>query len=232
MDPDLVSAMTGPIHIKYGFFANFIIKFSVASVTFIQADHHRSFCCSSIPCLMLPTGTELQNLYQERKSWISASTKVMCSFTCSDSSSLMFVRPNMVALTVERIFSWVLMVGMRSHTFGKRKKGQLYFKAEFSACVCPHVFVLTCSRLVLIRLSVHCLATSLASLVTSSEALAMSLAHWISARLFPLPPRTSRDISAMSRAIRLAAAMMSLPCERGWGNKSCEQDTEKEHSFG
>ncbi|KAG7236333.1 hypothetical protein INR49_001030 [Caranx melampygus] len=31
--------------------------------------------------------------------------------------------------------------------------------------------------LVLMRLSVHCLATSLASLVTSSEALAMSLAH-------------------------------------------------------
>lgn len=37
--------------------------------------------------------------------------------------------------------------------------------------------LLTCSRLVLIRLSVHCFATSLASLVTSSEALAMSLAH-------------------------------------------------------
>lgn len=73
-------------------------------------------------------------------------------------------------------------------------------------------FILTCSRLVRIRLSVHCLATSLASLVTSSEALAISLAHWISARLFPLPPRTSRDISAISRAIRLAAAMMSLPC--------------------
>lgn len=74
--------------------------------------------------------------------------------------------------------------------------------------------ILTCSRFVLMRLSVHCLATSFASLVTSSEALAMSLAHWISARLFPLPPRTSRDISAISRAIRLAAAMMSLPCWR------------------
>lgn len=36
--------------------------------------------------------------------------------TCSDSSSLMLVRPNMVALTVDRILSWVLMVGMRSHT--------------------------------------------------------------------------------------------------------------------
>lgn len=97
-------------------------------------------------------------------------------------------------------------------------------------------FVLTCSRLVLMRLSVHCLATSLASLVTSSEALAMSFAHWINARLFPLPPRTSRDISAISRAIRLAAAMMSLPCEEGEGgggsNKSCEQDTGEEHGFG
>ncbi|TNN56141.1 AP-3 complex subunit mu-1 [Liparis tanakae] len=72
-------------------------------------------------------------------------------------------------------------------------------------------------KLVLMRLSVHCLATSLASLVTSSEALAMSLAHWIIARLFPLPPRTSRDISAISRAIRLAAAMMSLPWEESGG---------------
>lgn len=36
--------------------------------------------------------------------------------TCSDSSSLMLVRPNMVALTVDRILSWVLMVGIRSHT--------------------------------------------------------------------------------------------------------------------
>lgn len=65
------------------------------------------------------------------------------------------------------------------------------------------------------RLSVHCLATSLASRVTSSEALAMSLAHWIRARLFPLPPRTRRDISAMSKAIRLAAPMMSFPWD-GW----------------
>lgn len=69
----------------------------------------------------------------------------------------------------------------------------------------------TWRRLVRIRLSVHCLATSLASRVTSSEAFAMSLAHWMSARLFPLPPRTRRDISAMSKAIRLAAPMMSFP---------------------
>lgn len=62
-------------------------------------------------------------------------------------------------------------------------------------------------------MSVHCLATSLASRVTSSEALAMSLAHWMRARLFPLPPRTRRDISAMSKAIRLAAPMMSFPYE-------------------
>ena len=73
------------------------------------------------------------------------------------------------------------------------------------------LFLSTCKRLVLIRLSVHCLATSLANRVTSSEALAMSLAHWISARLVPLPPLTSRDISAINRAMRLAAAMMSLP---------------------
>lgn len=73
------------------------------------------------------------------------------------------------------------------------------------------LFLSTCNRLVLIRLSVHCLATSLANRVTSSEALAMSLAHWISARLVPLPPLTSRDISAINRAMRLAAAMMSLP---------------------
>lgn len=59
----------------------------------------------------------------------------------------------------------------------------------------------------------HCLATSLASRVTSSEALAMSLAHWMRARLLPPPcPRTRRDISAMSKAIRLAAPMMSFPC--------------------
>lgn len=88
------------------------------------------------------------------------------------------------------------------------------FFLRFLHWLLSSTFVLTCSRLVRIRLSVHCLATSLASLVTSSEALAISLAHWISARLFPLPPRTSRDISAISRAIRLAAAMMSLPC--GW----------------
>lgn len=61
------------------------------------------------------------------------------------------------------------------------------------------------------RLSVHCFATSLASRVTSSDALAISFAHWIRARLFPLPPLTRRDISAMRSAIRLAAAMMSLP---------------------
>lgn len=72
---------------------------------------------------------------------------------------------------------------------------------------------LTWSRLVRMRLSVHCLATSFASRVTSSEALAMSLAHWMRARLFPLPPRTRRDISAMSKAIRFAAPMMSFPYE-------------------
>lgn len=64
------------------------------------------------------------------------------------------------------------------------------------------------------RLSVHCLATSLARRVTSSEALAMSLAHWMSALLFPPLPRTSRDISAISRAMRLAAPMMSLPYKK------------------
>lgn len=124
----------------------------------------------------------------------------------------MFVRPSMVALTVERIFSWVLMVGIRSQTFWNRITS---IWQRFLHWLLLKAFVLTCSRLVRIRLSVHCLATSLASLVTSSEALAISLAHWISARLFPLPPRTSRDISAISRAIRLAAAMMSLPCEGG-----------------
>lgn len=84
---------------------------------------------------------------------------------------------------------------------------------------------LTWSRLVRIRLSVHCLATSLASRVTSSEALAMSLAHWMRARLFPLPPRTRRDISAMSRAIRLAAPMMSFPCavQQEHGDVDCFQ---------
>lgn len=73
------------------------------------------------------------------------------------------------------------------------------------------------------RLSVHCLATSLASRVTSSEALAMSLAHWMRARLFPLPPRTRRDISAMSKAIRLAAPMMSFPYEVRQEDKSILQ---------
>lgn len=106
------------------------------------------------------------------------------------------------------------MVGMRSHTF-KRGKSKFLYKEKTessSGSLFLYSFFFTCRRLVLILLSVHCLATSLASLVTSSDALAMSLAHWISARLLPLPPRTSRDISAISRAIRLAAAMMSLPC--------------------
>lgn len=140
--------------------------------------------------------------------------------TCSDSSSLMLVRPNMVALTVDRILSWVLIVGMRSHTLKEIRN--ITYK-NTSNCLCKlgkrgngwttwwRQLKLTCSRLVRIRLSVHCLATSLASRVTSSEALAMSLAHWMSARLFPLPPRTRRDISAMRRAIRLAAPMISFP---------------------
>lgn len=67
------------------------------------------------------------------------------------------------------------------------------------------------------RLSVHCLATSLANRVTSSDALAMSLAHWMRARLFPLPPRTRRDISAISKAIRLAAPMISFPWKQKLG---------------
>lgn len=46
--------------------------------------------------------------------------------TCSDSSSLMLVRPNMVALTVDRILSWVLMVGIRSHTCQRFKKVALH----------------------------------------------------------------------------------------------------------
>lgn len=50
-----------------------------------------------------------------------------CELTCSDSSSLMFVRPSMVALTVERIFSWVLMVGIRSHTFGGKENVWVIF---------------------------------------------------------------------------------------------------------
>ena len=36
--------------------------------------------------------------------------------TCSDSSSLMLVRPSMVAFTVDKILSWVLIVGILSHT--------------------------------------------------------------------------------------------------------------------
>lgn len=38
------------------------------------------------------------------------------ALTCSDSSSLMLVRPSMVAFTVDRILSWVLIVGIRSQT--------------------------------------------------------------------------------------------------------------------
>merc|ERR1719510_2064131 len=91
--------------------------------------------------------------------------------------------PSMVAFTVERIFSWVPMVGMRSHTW---------------------------SRFVLILLSVHSLASSLASLVTSSEDSAMALAMEISSLLLPLSSWTNCDSLAMSKAIFLAAAMMSL----------------------
>lgn len=72
----------------------------------------------------------------------------------------------------------------------------------------------TCKRFVRILLSVHCLATSLARRVTSSEAFAISFAHWMSARLFPLAPLTRRDISAISKAMRLAAAMMSFPWKK------------------
>lgn len=145
----------------------------------------------------------------------------MClALTCSDSSSLMFVRPSIVAFTVDRIFSWVLIVGIRSQTWNKHCRAFWSDKISWFANInlsvleeywCIIFAPLTCNRFVRIRLSVHCLATSLASRVTSSEALAMSLAHWIRARLFPLPPRTRRDISAMSRAMRLAAPMMSLP---------------------
>merc|ERR1719219_1335569 len=91
--------------------------------------------------------------------------------------------PSIVAFTVERIFSWVPMVGIRSHTW---------------------------SRFVLIRLSVHSLASSLASLVTSSEDSAMALAMEISSLLLPLSSWTNCDSLAMSKAIFLAAAMMSL----------------------
>lgn len=43
---------------------------------------------------------------------------IFTPLTCSDSSSLILVLPSMVALTVERIFSCVLMVGIRSQTWG------------------------------------------------------------------------------------------------------------------
>lgn len=66
--------------------------------------------------------------------------------------------PNMVALTVLKIFNWVAIVGILSHT---------------------------CSKFVLIRLSVHSLASCLAILVTSALASAMAFAVAISSRFDP-----------------------------------------------
>uniref|UniRef100_A0A2M3ZRX4 Putative secreted peptide n=1 Tax=Anopheles braziliensis TaxID=58242 RepID=A0A2M3ZRX4_9DIPT len=92
--------------------------------------------------------------------------------------------PSMVALTVDRIFSCVPIVGIRSHT---------------------------CSRLVRIRLSVHWRASSFANRVTSSDASAIFFAVAISSRLLPFESaRTSSERRAISTAIRLAAAMISL----------------------
>lgn len=58
----------------------------------------------------------------------------------------MFVLPSMVALTVERIFSWVLMVGIRSHTFERAKVCELFSAQDiedFSACVCVGMALFT-----------------------------------------------------------------------------------------
>ena len=63
---------------------------------------------------------------------------------------------------------------------------------------------------VLMRLSVHSLASSLAILVTSSDDSAMDFAQAIRSFLLPESSWTSWESRAMRRAIFLAAAMMSL----------------------
>lgn len=65
-------------------------------------------------------------------------------------------------------------------------------------------------RTVLILLSVHNLACSLANRVTSSEASAIAFAQAIKSFLVPPSPRTNCDNRAIKRAIFLAAAMISL----------------------
>uniref|UniRef100_A0A182QPQ9 Uncharacterized protein n=1 Tax=Anopheles farauti TaxID=69004 RepID=A0A182QPQ9_9DIPT len=81
--------------------------------------------------------------------------------------------PSIVAFTVDRIFSCVPIVGMRSHTCSSR--------------------------------------------VTSSDASAICFAVAISSRLLPFESaRTSSDNRAISTAIRLAAAMISLSFDDHW----------------
>lgn len=98
--------------------------------------------------------------------------------------------PSMVALTVDRIFSCVPIVGILSQT---------------------------CSKFVLILLSVHSLASALAILVTSSEASAINLAVAISSRLLPFESWwTSSERRAINTAMRFAAAIISLSFDDHW----------------
>ena len=115
--------------------------------------------------------------------------------------------PSIVALTVERILSWVPMVGIRSQTCSsawKEDDGIKKWKDE-------KVYIVL--HTVRIRLSVHCRANSLANRVTSSDASAIALAQAIRSRLLPPSPRTSWDRRPIKRAILLAAAMISLSLE-------------------
>ncbi len=125
---------------------------------------------------------------------------------CADGQTIMLLPcdPSMVAFTVERIFSCVAIVGILSQTWSKLCKRTISFWSSVYSL--PQLHFLT----ILMRLSVHSFASSLAILVTSSEASAMDFAQEMSSLLLLASLPTSCDSLAMRRAILLAAAMMSL----------------------
>ena len=85
--------------------------------------------------------------------------------------------PNIVAFTVDKIFSCVPIVGIRSHTCNR------FWRTSICYQLCERENM---QRTVLILLSVHSLANSLAKRVTSSEDSAIAFAIAIRSLLLPL----------------------------------------------
>lgn len=107
----------------------------------------------------------------------------------------------------------------------KKHSGALHFLYLFDLCLISRIIskgnkfgTLT----VLILLSVHSRASSLASLVTSSDASAMALAQAIRSLLVPPSPRTNCDKRPINKAIFLAAAIMSLSLLDHWRTSWCK----------